>query len=227
MQTGQKMSVSEWLENYWYHYKWPTILGVFFLFVFLVGVVQCSTRVQADVILMYSGPQALSLDSVRELESSAADVLAHDCNGDGKTYVQYLENIVLFDDYTVEDLNGEQQIVINKSEQIESYVTQVAAGDAQIFLLSPDVYKELSKQNVLTPLTEVFGSVPVEANDVCSYELGRLGIYTLPGFRELPSDTVVCLRVQKTLAVIHPEEARAEHEWAAELFRAMIEYLPQ
>lgn len=227
MEEKQKMKFGEWLENYWYHYKWPTILGVFALFVLMVGVVQCTTRTEADVILMYAGPESLSLDEIRDLEDSAAKILIEDYNGDGKKYVQHLENVVLAEDYTVEDLSGEQQVVIDKQEQIERYVTQVAAGDAQVYFLSEDVYRELSRQNVLTPLEEIFDSVPIENFDSCCFELGSLGIYEMPGFSALPEKTYVCVRTAKTLGVLDVEQARAEHEWAVAFFRALVSYQPE
>lgn len=223
-QAKQKMSFTEWIDNYWYHYKWPTIVGVFFLFFFLVCIVQCSTRVDPDVMLMYSGPKQLSFDQVSQLEESVHSLMKTDYNGDGVKYSEYLENIVLFDEYTVTDEQGNQQVVINQSEQVQNYVTQVVSGEAQIYLVSPDVYQELRQQNVLTHLGEVFGEVPVESHDLTSYELGTLDLHTLPGFSELPGDTLLCLRVQKTLAVKDEAAARAEHEWALEIYRTMIEY---
>lgn len=224
MEFKTKMSLKEWLENYWYHYKWATILGLFFFFVLLVGVAQCSSRVSADVIFMYSGPESLSLSEIQALEESAVSIMEEDYNEDGKQYIQYLENIVLFDNFSVKDETGTEQIIINKTEHIERYVTQVAAGDAQIYFLSPEVYSELSKQNVLVPLSEILGSVPVEAHDSSSFRLGTLGIYSLPGFCELPEDTLVCLRAQKTLAVFDEESAKKEHEWAEKLFLTLISY---
>ena len=220
----EKMGFKKWFDNYWYHYKWPTILGVFLLFVLIVGIVQCSARVEADVIMMYAGPEQLSFDEIRSLKESAVKVMQEDYNGDGNQMVEYLENVVIVEDYTVEDLNGEEKIVIDKQEQIEQYVTQVAAGDAQIYLLSADVYHDLSRQGVLVPLEDVFDTVPVENHDSYSFELGVLGIHELPGFSALPEKTYVCLRAAKTMGVLDPAKAEAEHAWALDLFRALVTY---
>lgn len=224
MVNKKRMSASEWIENYWYHYKSATLVGLFFAFVFLVGVVQCSMRTTADVMMMYTGPTSLSLDAIHQLEASSAEVLDTDCNGDGNVYVQYLENVVLFEDQTVKDETGEEVVVQDRAEQIESYVTQVAIGDAQIYLLSPEVYTELTKQNVLVPLEELYGRVPVEALDSTGWRLGDLEIASLPGFRNLPADTVLCLRQKKTLAVRDEAQAENEHEWAKELFLKLVDY---
>ncbi len=224
MSNRIKMTPREWIENYWYHYKWPTLVGLFFVFVFLVGIVQCATRVDGDVIVMYSGSKSLSLDSMHLMESTLAEVMEEDYNEDGVKYVQYLENVVIVDDFTGVDQNGNEQVLIDKTEQIESYVTQVAAGDAQIYLLSPDVYDELSKHGVLVSLDEIYGKVPVEAHDSCSYQLSKLDAYSLPGLRELPEDTLICLRRAKTLGVFDAAEAEEEHRYAKELFCSLIEY---
>ena len=39
----------KWLDNFWYHYKWPTIIVAFFLFVGVVCFAQCSTRATGDL----------------------------------------------------------------------------------------------------------------------------------------------------------------------------------
>ncbi len=222
----EKQSFKKWFDNYWYHYKWPTILGIFLLFVLIVGIVQCSARVESDVIMMYAGPKQLSFDEIRLLKESAAKVMEQDYNGDGSKIVEYLENVVIVEDYTVEDLNGEEQVLIDKQEQIEQYVTQVAAGDAQIYFLSADVYHDLSRQGVLVPLEDVFETVPIENFDSFSFELGVLGIHEMPGFSSLPEKTYVCLRAAKTMGVLDPEQAEKEHEWALDLFRALVSYQP-
>lgn len=218
------MTPRQWIENYWYHYKWPTLAGILVLFVLLVCVVQCATRVSPDVLMMYSGPKSLSFDAISQLEASVVSVMGEDYNQDGIQYVQYLENVIVFEDYTIEDENGEEEVIIDSSEQVESYVTHVIAGDAQIYFVSPEVYAELSQQNVLTSLQELYGYVPVEAHDSCSYQLSKLDVYSLPGLSQLPEDTLVCLRVTKTLGVRDAQQAQAEHEWAAELFKSLVAY---
>ena len=35
--------VLRWLDNFWYHYKWPTIIIAFFLIVGIVGFTQCTS----------------------------------------------------------------------------------------------------------------------------------------------------------------------------------------
>lgn len=220
----EKMTFRQWVENYWYHYKWATLVGVFLFFFVLVSVVQCVTRVQPDVLVMYSGPKSLSFDQISQLKSSIISVMPDDYNGDGNRYVEYIENVILFDDYETTNEAGETEVLINRSEQVESYVTHVVAGDAQIYLVSPEVYRELSQQGVLTPLSELLGKTPVEAYDSASFRLGDLPIYQLPGLNQLPEDTLLCLRITKTIGVHDKQLAASEHAWASDLFCAMIAY---
>ena len=39
----------KWLDNYWYHYKWRTIVILFFAVLLIVCVVQCSTVEKYDL----------------------------------------------------------------------------------------------------------------------------------------------------------------------------------
>ena len=43
------------LDNYWYHYKWHTILIGFFAMVLIVCFVQCSSVEDHDVVVCFSG----------------------------------------------------------------------------------------------------------------------------------------------------------------------------
>ena len=217
-----RMTPRQWLENYWYHYKWPTLSGALFFFVILISCVQCMSRVDPDVFLMYSGPKVLTFDEITALKTSVVDLMDEDYNGDGRKSCEYLENIVIFDgDYTVKDEAGDDVTVISQTEQVQNYVTRVIAGDAQIYLASPEVYAELRKQNVLTPLSEIYGEMPGASYDSAAFTLGELELARYPGFSSLPADTLLCLRVPRTL-VANTSQAQAEHEWASAVFRSLV-----
>ena len=228
-QEKTRMTFREWIENYWYHYKWPTQVGGLFLFILLVCIVQCSTRIMPDVILMYSGPKSLPFESISGLETAVTEVMEEDFNGDGTKYVQYLENVILLEDYSAEDYFTGESVEVSQaqqSEQVQNYVTHVVAGDAQIYLASPEIFRELLDQHALVALDTVYGTVPVEANDDYSFALGELGIHSLPGFCELPADTLLCLRVTKTIGVRDARQAENEHAWAESVFRSLVAYQP-
>ena len=42
----------KWLDNYWYHYKWPTIIISFFAIVLIVVIAQMVNRPKYDIVIL-------------------------------------------------------------------------------------------------------------------------------------------------------------------------------
>ncbi|MBR7161245.1 MAG: hypothetical protein IKD07_02395, partial [Clostridia bacterium] len=75
---------SKWLDNYWYHYKWHTILVGAAIIILVVCMWQVSTTEKHDVIIVYAGPNCLSTTEVRELEDAISGILPEDKDGNGE-----------------------------------------------------------------------------------------------------------------------------------------------
>ena len=45
-----------WLDNFWYHNKWKTIIVSFLLLTLIVCAVQFAGREDADIYILYAGP---------------------------------------------------------------------------------------------------------------------------------------------------------------------------
>ena len=56
--TGTELSFGKkalkWLDNFWYHYKWPTIIAAFFIAVFAICIAQAVTRSEYDMYVRYA-----------------------------------------------------------------------------------------------------------------------------------------------------------------------------
>ncbi|MBQ2733076.1 MAG: hypothetical protein IJF74_02875, partial [Clostridia bacterium] len=77
------------LENYWYHYKYHTLLGLLALVVCTFALVQCSSAEEYDTFITYAGPARL-YESVLEVGASAlASVIGRDLTGDGEVKVSF------------------------------------------------------------------------------------------------------------------------------------------
>ena len=89
--------VWKWLDNFWYHHKWKTIIISFFLIVFIIGFVQCMQKVDADVSILYVGPEVVTGEEYDAMEKSLASRLDTDYNDDGKITVQFTDRVSLSD----------------------------------------------------------------------------------------------------------------------------------
>ncbi|MBR0327384.1 MAG: hypothetical protein IIX09_06230, partial [Clostridia bacterium] len=77
------------LENYWYHYKYHTLLGVLALVACLFALVQCSGNEEYDIHITYAGPCRLYDGDLEDGAAAFAAVLGRDLTGDGKVNVSF------------------------------------------------------------------------------------------------------------------------------------------
>ena len=82
------------LENFWYHYKWHTIITLFVLIVGIVLVVQLASKPKYDIYIMYAGEHyfdtADSSDTSPYREAiSAIKRVSEDFDGNGEVSVSF------------------------------------------------------------------------------------------------------------------------------------------
>ena len=69
----------KWLDNYWYHYKWTTIIVVSFAVILTICIVQMATKETYDITVLYTGPhifikeEKLSTEEIMELLKSSVN----------------------------------------------------------------------------------------------------------------------------------------------------------
>ena len=72
------------LENFWYYYKWHTIVSLFLAFVIVVCTVQACSREKEDIRIIYAGGSYVEGEYHREISKALSSVLPEDFDGDGK-----------------------------------------------------------------------------------------------------------------------------------------------
>ena len=79
-----------WFENFWYHYKWHTIITVFVIFVVTICTVQMCSKEEYDVHIIYAGSEnvrgkkAENDLSMYEMLSKSLNEAAEDFDENGK-----------------------------------------------------------------------------------------------------------------------------------------------
>ena len=202
----EKGKFLKWLDNYWYHYKWPTIAVAFFVVVIAVCLIQSITIEKKDILITYAGPTSLTGDEKLAIETALTDALPEGFGDNGREgkagFVPYLiyskEQIK-----EIEERNSESEdpIYIDTVFIANEYSTlnsQYKTGSCSIYLLEEWLYRELLKEDGTTdrlkPLSEVFGETPKGAIDAYAVRLGDTELYkNSPALRVLPEDTVLCM----------------------------------
>ena len=64
------------LENFWYHYKWHTIVSLFFAFTLIFCLVQCVKREEPDLLLVAAGDVAFTDTNARDAFVSAFNTVS-------------------------------------------------------------------------------------------------------------------------------------------------------
>ena len=77
----------EKLQNYWYHFKWHTILSVFLIVVIAVSVTQCVNREKQDMIVVMFAYSMVTDSQMSQVEEYI-EQYATDIDNDGKVNVR-------------------------------------------------------------------------------------------------------------------------------------------
>ncbi len=221
-------SFLKWIENYWYHYKWHTIIGAFFLVLGIVLVVQLIDREKYDIMIVYSGDYMISSgteDSVllsdfpstlENISKAFEELMEDDYNGDGK------KNAITHGEYLLSPKRQEElrQAAEDKSIETnqqwssgydsgdhdsarENVSVLITTGEAIICLMDTYSYETFGDEGVFARLEDVLGYTPENALDDFGVYLKDtdFGRYFEDAFAPLPDDTVLCIRKKAQVGV--------------------------
>ena len=175
--------VFKWLDNYWYHYKWHTIITLFFVIIAIVCIVQMVKKTEPDAIITYAGGYAFEVDDTKNLQEFFKTKISSDLNNDGKIFFS-VQNYYL------------PYGVSNDSQNSKNFSNLMLTGQSAVLFVSEAVYNSLKENDRLVPLDNSVVSLPknLPENDGYSFCLGDLPIYqNNEELQILPGDTRVCL----------------------------------
>ena len=187
-----------WWDNYWYHYKWHTIIAAFviLLIVFVCG--QIADDPKQDVIVTYCGPMTFLNAETEDLREALNRIMPDDFDGSGEKYTE----IVRYNVFSPEALEADRmpnggQATINpafNAKQMTDFDTFMSFGECSVFLLSEHMYEYVKPRGALKPLADALGEAPANARDEYSIYLKDTPYYALePALQRLPEDTLVCI----------------------------------
>ena len=140
------------IENFWYHYKWPTLIIAFFALFFLIAIAQMSSKSAYDAHLLYTGPTYLDGEVVAEILSSvekaavqSADLSENpaDASGDGVLTCDF-NKLVYVPSMTAEEYK-ENDIYFNGAENLNArgqFDNLIMIGEYVILFIDRSLYDE-------------------------------------------------------------------------------------
>ena len=223
-----------WLDNYWYHYKWHTIIALFAIVTLAICLAQCSSRETYDLTVTFAGPRILNPTEQDGIGSALETAMPEDFDGNGVKVVQlvtyglYSEE-ELFRAYSSESADGTRvtddlAYSTARKQNIDegnAFSTFVKTGECAVWLVSPYVYEQYGLSALAVPLAETFGNaIPEGAADDYAVRLKDTAFYTAYGaVRELPEDTLILLTRPVVYGKVSKKAVYARYE---AMYRALL-----
>ena len=145
--------VYKWIENFWYHYKWPFCIVAFFLILGIVLTVQLVSRENYDVYIMYVGDAPIPDTQYQDIQKSLTEV-CKDYNEDKEVLVNFSRTAF------IDDEEHEMASTVNASST--QFLSSMSVQPYYIYLMTPWVYDIYKDNGVFVPISELGIDVPEE-----------------------------------------------------------------
>ncbi len=233
-QRGPTSPFLKKVENYWYHYKWHTIIGTILLVTLLICTLQMCQKPAYDTEIIYAGPHSITKVQQADIKSSLSAFMK-DEDGNGKkelNLIPYWVNDGLTDEDSADKSNLpllQQTSLQNK----QNFHDEISAGDVVIYLVSHDLFLEMMERGCLYDLQALALSLSdaVLAKDkdgnATSYgvTLSALPVGSLAGLSQLPADTVLCMQDVRYLnQIFNKDKTEAQHAYCKEMMSAILTF---
>lgn len=203
------MTFRQRIENYWYHYKWHTIIAVFFIVTFIVCLVQCSLKEKPDDCALLYINQNLTDNAANELSVLLGEYIG-DYNDNGE--VLYRVNNV---SYSKESTVNPNYAVTNSQKLLAAVTT----ADYVLYIVDEHGYGYLMSDE--TRLFETYDFMPDKDGTAWNWRGSRL--WTQMREYGLPDDLYFCIRrLSDTIAEKDPDAAQLQKQ-AEMLVQKLIE----
>lgn len=216
-----KLTFKEKVENFFYHYKWHSIIAAFLVIVIVIGSVQMCTKTSYDMYVMYAGGEDIRMNAPTGEETEYEKLLratqrfVNDFDGDGERNLSML-NLFLPSDERIKEIEAMgPEYEINHSALTDNdkvFRENLYYGEYYICILSEHLLEEWTKadkNNPFLPITpylpegaSVITGSPEDAKDGEYVLKNEYGVYLKstpladnPGFELLGDDTVICMRM--------------------------------
>ena len=222
----------KWFDNYWYHYKWPTIIVAFFTVAFLVMGLQMCGKEDMDAYIIYAGPYVFEDTEAADMASEISKVMSGDYDGDGKKTAELVDLYILSQAQIEEEKNAadaEEEVYYYNAqffaEERKKFDQLIFAGEYSICMLDPHLYEYVKESGGFKPLSEIFEEVPASAIDEYGIKLSDTGFGKyFTNIAKLPEDTVLCMRRESTMSFLNRDKAEREYAFYLQTFKDIVEF---
>lgn len=244
----KKGRFGKWFENFWYHYKWHTIITLFVLIVVTICTVQVCTREKYDVYVLYAGSADVrgtkndgDISAYQTLYSSINGEVIDDFDKNGKV-VTALETLYMLSEDERREIEAKLEEMKNNkegsyeldyvqlSENNKVFRDRITYSDYYVFLISEPLYKAYQMTEEGASVFSSLRGLVNEGTDVkflddSAVYLNSTEFGKLAGLSDLPENTLITLRAKSALSSHYNKNKTIEHyENAEKVVRNMLNY---
>ena len=209
--TGAK----ERLTNFWYHYKWHSIVAVILIFTILICTLQLCQKQEYDMHIMYAGGYVVNKTASEGSEADIVKVIsslkkvADDFDGDGSVSVNFTNYFYM----STEEIEATGTSVDYSFLSTDKKALEGALEYSEYYLcfISPAVYEAYNERGEIDMFMSLDEFRSIAADDAFYSEnaikLSSTDFYKLPGIKTMPADTLICIKTPSILTSKSKEHA--------------------
>lgn len=221
-QTGGLLSRA---ENFWYHYKWHSLIALFLIFTILVCSLQMCEKEEYDINIIYAGSRVIDRKSngndVSEYVTflSSMKRVCADFDGNGEIGVT-LSNLFVLSKEQISEIEKESGYEVNYTlmeNDKQVLIDRMSYSDYYVCFVSVGVYEEYCRMadgtSLFTPLSPYLpeGDHGLELYADNAVYLRSSTFHDLPAISNLPDDTLICLRMKSAVGGRFDKGSTEEH----------------
>lgn len=210
--------MKKWLENYWYHYKWHTIIGGAVIILVAVLIAQLAAKVNYDALFMYVGDDYISAVQHSEIVKTLEDICP-DTTENGKTEINFSRTAYVGKTASASDAQ------INAAG--EDFLSTMLHQPYYIYFIRKDAYERC--KDAFVPLSDIFGeNIPESAYDDKGILFSKTAFHdTNAAFSCFSDDVVIALKEKPYVFSIFGGQRKAEAKSFSahlEIFKSIVLY---
>ena len=213
-------SMKKWFENFWYHYKWMTIIIVFFGIALSVCLVQCSEKSEYDMYTLYAGPLYIGGEQSSQLRDAINDYMEAD-----KQNVCINSFVYVSEEKKNEYKEGDAYVNqgINM-QQTSDFFDFLYTASFNMLIVDSELYSSIRKDDILTPLSDISDIAVARSYDEYAIKLYDTSLpdkYAI--FKSMPEDTLLCFRKNVLMQSLASKNNKNTYEYQKSIFKNIIE----
>ena len=194
-------TAKEKAQNFWYHYKWHSIVAIFVVIAIVICSLQLCGRKKYDAYILYAGSHNIgrtaSDGDVAEIATviSSLKRIAKDYDKNGEISISFTNFLYLTPEQAASDPNYNDALLASDQKSLSGVLEN---SEYYLLFISVGVYEEyhaVGDGEMFINLTEYAAyNTDAEFYAPGAIYLSSIDASRLPGLANLPDDTLICIR---------------------------------